>query len=194
MARRYDMSAREEARRRTREVILDAAVDLFTASPYEEVTLGDVAAAAGVSTQTVLNHFENKPGLYLAGVTERVGPEVERLRGGAVPGDVGSVVAAVLRDYETTGDGTFRTIELVERLPELRPVLRLGDEHHRGWVAEVLGPRLGPLSGGERERALALSVVVLDVRTWQHLRRVQGVDVDTCQDYLCRLLEAVLVT
>ena len=192
MPRRYDMSAREEARRRTREAILDAAVELFTAAPYEDVTLADVAASAGVSTQTVLNHFENKPGLYLSGVTERLGPVVEQLRSGAVAGDVDSAVAAVLRDYETTGDGTFRTIELVERLPELRPVLRLGDEHHRGWVREVLAPRLDRLPPRERERALALAVVVLDVRTWQHLRRVQGLGTDTCQDHLGHLLEAVL--
>src|SRR5689334_2985699 len=113
------MTSRERARAATREAILDAAVELFTPAWFDEVTLGDVAARAGVSQQTVVNHFGSKIGLYLAGVGERVAPAIAETRGGVPPGDVGAAVAAVVRDYESTGDGTVRMVALADRVEEL---------------------------------------------------------------------------
>jgi AcrR family transcriptional regulator len=192
MARTYDMSTREGARLQTRGQILDAAVELFTSAPYEDVTLGDVAGAAGVSQQTVVNHFGNKIGLYLAGVSERWAPQIAAIRDEAVAGDVGSIVDAALRDYELSGDGTFRTLALSERLEELRPLIESGHRAHGEWVASVLAPRLKGLRKRERDRALALGRAVLDVTTWRHLRRVQGLDLRTTHDHLTHLLDAAL--
>jgi AcrR family transcriptional regulator len=192
MARSYDMSTRETARRATREQILDAALEMFTQAPYEDVTIGDVARAAGVSQQTVVNHFGSKIGLYVAGVSERWAPQIDAIRDEAVPGDVASIVAAVVRDYELSGDGTFRTLGLAQRLEELQPLMDSGHRAHGAWVASVLAPRLRGLRKAERERAVALGRVVLDVTTWRHLRRVQGLDEHTTREHLVRLLEALL--
>jgi AcrR family transcriptional regulator len=192
MARTYDMSTRESARLRTREEILDAAVELFTGAAYEDVTLGDVARAAGVSQQTVVNHFGSKIGLYQTGVAERAAPQIRTVRDAAVPGDVASIVSAVVRDYEATGDTTFRTVGLSERLEELRPLVEGGHRAHADWVAHMLGPRLAGLRKRERNRLVALACVVLDVTTWHHLRRVQELDQKTTRDHLTHLLEALL--
>ncbi len=53
------------------ERILSAAFGLFFDRGFEEVTMADVAEAAGVSRATVFNHFRSKQGLVDA-ITERV--------------------------------------------------------------------------------------------------------------------------
>ncbi|MBW8481972.1 TetR/AcrR family transcriptional regulator [Actinomadura parmotrematis] len=76
-----------------RALILDAAAELFTARPFDEVTTSEVARRAGVAYGLVAHHFGSKRGLYLAVVeaaAERLravheapqadGPPAERLR------------------------------------------------------------------------------------------------------------------
>jgi AcrR family transcriptional regulator len=75
--------------------ILDVAWDLVAERGAADLTLADVAAAAGVSRQTVYLHFRNRAGLFVAmarrydeahGFPERIAatcalPPVERLEG-----------------------------------------------------------------------------------------------------------------
>ncbi|HJS94469.1 MAG TPA: TetR/AcrR family transcriptional regulator [Solirubrobacteraceae bacterium] len=51
---------RETKKRRTREVIAQAAADLFREHGFAAVTVDDVARAADVSRQTVFNYFPSK--------------------------------------------------------------------------------------------------------------------------------------
>src|SRR5215218_2407481 len=134
MPRSYAMTTRAASMQRTREAILDAAEELFMPAWYDEVTLADVAACAGVSLQTVVNHFGTKGDLYLAGLAERYVPRITALRDAAVPGDVSSVVDAVLTDYEQTGDGTIRTLALAGRMHELSGVAEGGRAAHARFV------------------------------------------------------------
>lgn len=194
MARRYEMTGRAAAMQRTRESILDAAVELFTPAWFDEVTLADVARAAGVSQQTVVNHFGNKIGLYLAGVSERFAPVVAELRAQAVPGDVGSIVETVLTDYETSGDATFRIVSLAERVPELGQVVEGGRAAHRAWVEHVFSPQLRGLRGKRRERTVVLLATALDVLTWKALRRDQRLERAATGEHLRLLVAGVLAS
>lgn len=194
MARRYEMSGRAAAMERTRESILDAAVELFSPAWFDEVTLADVARSAGVSQQTVVNHFGTKIGLYLAGIAERFAPSIAELRGRAVPGDVGSIVATVVEDYEQSGDGTFRNVVLAERIEELGEVIEGGRRAHRAWVEHVFAPQLKGLRGARRERTVVLLATALDVSLWKRLRRDEGLDPDATTDHLRVLVEGVLAT
>ena len=186
------MGARAEAAHRTREAILDGGERAFADRWYDEVTLADVAREAGVSQQTVVNHFGSKENLYLRGLTERFAPRVAAARSGVVVGDTGSVVQAVVDDYEQTGMGTIRVLALAERHPTLAEVTKGGRTYHRGWVAEALAPRLAGRSKGDRERIVGLLATVLDVRTWYQLRHEEGRSVAQIQEDLRRLVEAVL--
>lgn len=194
MPRRYEMTGRAAAMQRTREAILDSAVELFAPAWFDEVTLADVAKAAGVSQQTVVNHFGSKIGLYLAGVSERFAPVVAQLRAQAVPGDVASVVATVLADYETSGDATFRIVGLAERVPELGQVVEGGRAAHREWVEHVFSPQLKGLRGKRRERTIVLLATALDVLTWKALRRDQRLDPAATGEHLRVLVDGVLAT
>ncbi|GAA1674178.1 TetR/AcrR family transcriptional regulator [Kribbella yunnanensis] len=51
---------------RTIEALLRAAEQLFNRRPFAEVTLEEIAAAAGVAVGSVYNHFGSKAGLHAA--------------------------------------------------------------------------------------------------------------------------------
>ena len=194
MARRYEMTGRAAAMQRTRELILDAAIELFAPAWFDEVTLADVARAAGVSQQTVVNHFGSKIGLYLAGVSERYAPAFAELRSHAVPGDVASVVETAVLDYETSGDATFRLVALAGRVPELDQVLQGGRRAHRAWIEHVFAPQLKGMRGKRRERTVTLLATSLDVLVWKSLRRDQGLSPDQTGDHLRVLVEGTLAS
>ncbi|OLT34008.1 TetR family transcriptional regulator [Actinomadura sp. CNU-125] len=56
---------RERKKRETRRRIADAAVGLFVARGFDDVTIAEVAEAADVSVNTVYNYFEAKEDLVL---------------------------------------------------------------------------------------------------------------------------------
>ena len=58
--RRYDGSRRQAQARETRRAVLRAAHDLFVTQGYARTTVAEVAAAAGVSPETVYGGFRNK--------------------------------------------------------------------------------------------------------------------------------------
>ena len=66
VTRTYTMDARADGVASTRRRICRAARALFLEKAVEDVTLASIAAAAGVSHQTVLNHFESKEGVIIA--------------------------------------------------------------------------------------------------------------------------------
>jgi AcrR family transcriptional regulator len=55
---------RERKKQQTRRAISDAATQLFMTNGFDNTTLGEVAEAAGVSEQTVLNYFSAKTDLF----------------------------------------------------------------------------------------------------------------------------------
>ena len=106
--RTYTMGSRAEAVAATRERIAREAVALFLEHAYEDVTLAAIAKAAGVSHQTVLNHFESKDGVVLAVAEllqgrDALGP-LRRRR----PATCAGAVRALVGDYERMGDANFR--------------------------------------------------------------------------------------
>jgi AcrR family transcriptional regulator len=192
VVRRYEMSGRTAAMQRTREAILDAAVELFEPAWFDEVTLADVAKRAGVSQQTVVNHFGTKLDLYLAGLSERFVPTVSALRASAVPGDVASIVDTALRDYEVSGDATMRILALAGRMDELAQVVQGGRRSHHDWVETMFAPQLGRRRSKARDRRLRLLATVLDVLTWHQLRRSEGLGLEDTRVHLTELVEGVL--
>src|SRR5689334_18302708 len=64
--RSYDGASRREQAARTRHAVLDAALARFVRDGYGATTIADVAAAAGVSVETIYKRFRNKAGLVRA--------------------------------------------------------------------------------------------------------------------------------
>lgn len=64
------LTRRQAAAEQTRQRLLAVAIDLFSRRPYSEVTVGDIARAAGVSQGLLAHHFVNKHGAYVATLRE----------------------------------------------------------------------------------------------------------------------------
>src|SRR4051794_26453993 len=101
-SRTYTMDARAEAGEATRRRIAEAAAALFADHWWDEVTLSRIAGEAGVSHQTVLNHFGSKDGVLAALIEHEAGDAVER-RVAVAPGDTDAAVALLIRQYERFG-------------------------------------------------------------------------------------------
>lgn len=64
--RRYDAAGRRAQAARSREAVLDAAEAAFLAGGYAATTIASIAAAAGVSAETIYKAFGGKAGLVRA--------------------------------------------------------------------------------------------------------------------------------
>src|SRR5215475_14670675 len=87
---------RERRKQETRQAISDIATRLFAARGFDEVTIAQVADAAGVAKMTVTNYFPRKEDL----VFDRAGAVIRHLAeviAARAPGE--SMLAAVRRDY-----------------------------------------------------------------------------------------------
>jgi AcrR family transcriptional regulator len=177
----YNMELRSAGVEATRERILTAAADIFLERWYDDVTLAEIAKHAGVSGQTLINHFGGKEQLATA-AHQRMSDAVVSRRYTPEPGDIPALVHAVVDDYETTGDAVIRLLALEEKVPSLRPLLAAGRDGHRRWVKRMFGaPALVPEL-----------VVATDVYTWKLLRRDQGLSRDETVAAMLRIVQALL--
>jgi AcrR family transcriptional regulator len=98
---------RDRRKQETRQAISDIAMAMFAAKGFDEVTISQVADAAGVSKMTVTNYFPRKEDL----VFDRAEVIIRSLADAAAaraPGE--SLLAAIRRDYAeriTAGDVTL---------------------------------------------------------------------------------------
>jgi len=179
--RRYNMQSRAASVETTRARIVEAAHELFFARWYDDVTLADIAQLAGVSGQTVINHFGGKEQVFAAAV-DQASEQLQARRYRARPGNVGAAIAVLVDDYEITGDATIRLLALEERLPAVRAAMVLGRAGHREWVeAMFAAPAL-----------TAELIVVTDVYAWKLLRRDQGLSRDATVAAIRRMVDGLL--
>jgi AcrR family transcriptional regulator len=182
------MSTRATAAEQTRQRILDAARARFLSAPYDEVTLVGIAAAAGVTTQTVLNRFGTKENLFLE-FTAGFASEIDALRATAGRGDARSAVRVLLRQYEMMGDLNIRVLTLEDRLPALAEVSRMGRERHR--LEDTFGDQL-PAEARPRQSTLTALYAATDVYVWKLLRRDLGTSLAETARVMERLVRGAL--
>src|SRR3954471_7776038 len=179
MQRAYSMELRAASAEATHRRIVEAALAAFLEHWYDDVTIASVAKRAGVSGQTVINHFGSKDQLFTAG-HGRLGEELVERRYRPEPGDVRGAVEALVEDYEITGDAVVRFLALEEKVPSLAPVLAAGRKGHRKWVEEMFqAPELQPEL-----------VVTTDVYAWKLLRRDQGLSRGRTAASILKIVEA----
>ena len=181
-SRAYSMDSRRAAAEATRRRILESAADLFMTRWFDEVTINAIASAAGVSGQTVLNHFGDKESLF-ANAADLI--EVDVLaRRTSEPGDIDGAIAALVRDYEVSGDGVIRALAMEGKVEALGPLLARGREGHRRWVEQTFG----------RPDLIRELIAATDVYTWKLLRRDQGLSKEATRKSMTRIVRALLET
>ncbi|UZR30354.1 TetR/AcrR family transcriptional regulator [Methylococcus mesophilus] len=190
--RQYRQGARAEAAAETHRRIAEAVLKFMRERWVDEITLVDVAEAAGVSVQTVIRRFSGKEGLLKAAV-ELISPQMKPRREAAAP-DIRSTLAALIADYEAEGDLVVRILAQETRSPVVKVWLDVGRAEHRRWVERSFDRWLAGLEPALRERRVLELIVITDVYTWQILRRDQGKRaeevVDIMEEMAGRLLES----
>ena len=130
---------RERKKARTREAIIDAALDLFARKGFEATTIEDIAAAADVSPRTFFRYFESKVDLVMArneAHGDKIGPLVA-----ARPASEGPLEALRQVMQETMCElladpSVVRELQVMMSTPTLRNRAR---EHFYEEEAELVG-------------------------------------------------------
>ncbi|GII76530.1 hypothetical protein Sru01_15120 [Sphaerisporangium rufum] len=186
--RPYRMGARAAAVAATRARIVEAAVALWTRRWYDDVTLQHIADEAGVSVQTIVNHFDGKDGVTDA-AAEWLAGQVADARQAPV-GQVAEIVTVLFDDYERRGDANVLWIAQADRVPAIARALGQARDRHRAWLAEVFADRL-PAPGPARAHALTLHYAATDVYLWKLWRRDLGLPRPDAERAMCDLLTAI---
>jgi AcrR family transcriptional regulator len=152
-----DRRAAQKARTRAR--IRAAAQDLFADRGFDAVTIIELAATAGVSVQTVFNHFESKEELFFADRATWVeGPSLavrNRARLEEPTTALRRYLVGSVADYVRAASEphTRRMIEVLESTPALltyelnlheTTVALLAAELRRAWAADRSVPPASP--------------------------------------------------
>lgn len=188
--RPYRMGKRAASTEATRQRIIDVTNKLLLERWYDEITLREVAAAAGVALQTVVNHFGTKEGILTAALEDPV-PEELMTRIAARPDDIAGAVRLLVRDYERTGDAIIRMLSLEGRIPALQPTIDRGRDVQRDWVETTFPAALSGLQDTERKRRIDLLVCATDVYTWKLLRRDRDLSQAQTAAAIRQLVEAL---
>jgi AcrR family transcriptional regulator len=116
---------RERKKRQTREAIATAAMELFVARGFDEVTVAEVAEAADVSEKTVFNHFPAKEDLVFHRAHDRLAERADAIRN-RPPGVPVSrfFVAETTAFLDMVAAGRSDMYETVPRLVRASPALR----------------------------------------------------------------------
>src|SRR4051812_22931556 len=119
------MSLRELKRARTRQALVNAAVELFERDGYEQTTIADIAAAAEVGTRTFFGYFASKEDLLFPETDARLRAAVDAIaERGAQDRPAEVLLEALSRVGADSDDLTGRLAALRLRFIQEVPVVR----------------------------------------------------------------------
>lgn len=190
-ARPYRQVARESAVRGTEQQIVEAFATLMETRWFDEVTLDEIAAAAGTTRQTVIRRFGSKAGV-LSALAAQQDSTIRTHRWQDTPANVAGIIAVLIADYERSGDLMVRTLNQEDRIPEFGAVLDQGRRGHREWISDMFRPWLDKCEGARRDDLLAELLAVTDVWVWHLMRRWQGHDAERTQRLMTQIVERLL--
>jgi AcrR family transcriptional regulator len=166
---------RERRKRETRQAISDIATGMFASRGYDQVTIADVAAAAGVAKMTVTNYFPRKEDLVFdraEGIIRHLADVITT----RAPGE--SLLAAVRRDYADAvaqGDVTLGlSSPAFARMIQDAPALASRALEMLNQREQALGDAIAAETGtdtGEQRVVAALLVSVHRVLSAEAFRR-----------------------
>jgi AcrR family transcriptional regulator len=186
--RPYKLLARAESQQRTRDALLDAAIDEFSGEGWQRTSLEALARRAGVTKQTLLRHFGSKDGLLEATIRRTS----EIVRPPAPTGDVPGAVRNLMVHYERWGDLVLRVLAEEHRIPLVRKGTDRGRHVHQEWVERTFEPQLSNLGDDQaRKLRMAQLVAVCDVYVWKVLRRDMKLGVAQAEIALIGLIEGL---
>jgi AcrR family transcriptional regulator len=192
--RKYELKARAESQRETRERIARAAAELHEEIGVARTTVAEIARRAGVQRLTVYNHFADLSELLPACSVHYAAQHPRPDLGAAFAlEDPVARVRAVLADMY----GWYRETEpMLEKLhgdrssvPALDEFMRANGDRAVAELASALAEGFGA-RGSRAERLRALVALALDFGTWRRLSR-ERLDDPAAAELMSRAVAAI---
>jgi AcrR family transcriptional regulator len=136
---------REQTRAVVRSLLARTALELFAAKGYNNTTVEEVAAAAGVSRRTLFNYFRGKEDLALSGLSEQGELIATRLAERPADEDVWASLRAafhVLEEIELSPESRLEVMTLLFENESLRAGHAEKQARWEGLLAPLIEPRL----------------------------------------------------
>ncbi|MFF1301583.1 TetR family transcriptional regulator [Streptomyces sp. NPDC058307] len=160
---RKQTSIREQTRSVVRSLLARTAVELFAAQGYDNTTLEEVAAAAGVSRRTLFNYFPSKEDLALGGLSEQGELIAERFAQRPADEDCWVSLRAafqVVEEIETTAEHRLELVTLLFDNESLRAGHAEKQARWQDLLTPLIEPRL-PDSDHRTLRARAIAAAAI---------------------------------
>jgi AcrR family transcriptional regulator len=167
--RQYRMDVRARRSEETAQRIREVALERFLSRSYDEVTLAEVAEAAGVTVPTLIAHFGRKEDLFAA-VLEDWGSHMVESRDEAPVGNHAGAIRNLLDHYDSEGNRILHLLAEEDRFPAVRAMTDEGRKFHREWVERIFEPSLRSLQDARREQLVVQLIVATDLLTWKLMR------------------------
>jgi len=188
--RQYRMKVRARRSEATARRILEMARERFLTRSFEDVTLAEIAEAAGVTVPTLIAHFGRKDELFVAACEDWALGMIE-FREEAPVGDHAGAVRNLFDGYEAKGEFILHLLAEENRFPTVREITDGGRRYHRAWVEKVFAPSLKPLRGARREELTVQLIVATDLLTWKQLRLDMEKSRTKAETTVVRMLDAL---
>ncbi|MER5540598.1 TetR/AcrR family transcriptional regulator [Streptomyces mirabilis] len=144
---------REQTRSVVRSLLARTALELFAAKGYDDTTLEEIAAAAGVSKRTLFNYFRNKEDLALNGISEQGDLIAARLAERPADEDPWTSLRAAFQVLEEIDITAERRLEMITLLFG-NESLRAGHAEKQARWQDLLAPLIEPRLPDSDHRAL----------------------------------------
>jgi TetR/AcrR family transcriptional regulator, regulator of mycofactocin system len=167
----------------TPDQITDVAIELFTARGFAEVSVDDVAQAAGISRRTLFRYYASKNAIlwgefdvhlaHLRNLLDSVGPRVP----------LGAALRAALLAFNTFDDS-----ETVQHRQRMRVILQTAELQaysmtmYAGWrevIAEFVARRSGAKTTDLAPQTVAWTLLGVALSAYEHWLRDESVPLPT---------------
>jgi AcrR family transcriptional regulator len=191
--RPYRKQRRAELEQRTRQRLVESAVELHGSLGPSRTSLSAIAEHAGVRRSTLYRHFPDEAAVFTACTAHWMAANpVPDLRAWAAIDDPDKRLAVALRElyhYYRSAEPMITNILRDEHTMPIVAQMFGGFRHYLGAAREALmaGRRA---RGASRQRLLAATGHALAFNTWRSLTREQGLDDGQASDLMCRFVAA----
>ena len=148
---------------RTRTALVEAALDLFEVQGFDQTTVEEITAAAGVSPRSFFTHFAAKDQVLFGGYADRLDVATAQVRTAAPTEPLWHALeeagAAVVEAISEQPQLFRRRVRLYSSEPALRAAMLRVNEEWIDAMAVVIEQRLGVADGDLRPR---LAATILD--------------------------------
>ncbi|MEX0426141.1 TetR/AcrR family transcriptional regulator [Nocardioides sp. DS6] len=139
-------SLREQQKQMTRQLLVDAGLELFTTKGYAATTVDDIATAAGTTRVTFYAYFPSRGELMKALIDERLNEALQRDRSAEHGSTAQDLVATITEGTREAIEAWIRRTS--ESWPQIHPIIRIGRD------AAAIEPELSKLVEGWLEEAI----------------------------------------